>query len=67
MIGRKYTPISVVVEGPRGGLKLLTFTDLRCPDRLITKRSSLIPSGSEIKELGVGSKYRETYKKKYKL
>lgn len=63
----KYTPISVVVEGPRGGLKLLTFTDLRSPDRLITKRSSLIPSGSEIKELGVGDKFKDIYKKKYNL
>lgn len=64
---RKYTPISIVVEGPRGGLKLLTFTDVRCPDRLITNRSTLVPSGSEIKEIGVGSKFREIYKKKYKL
>jgi len=63
----KYTPISIVVEGPRGGLKLLTFTDLRCPDRLLTNRSTLIPSGSEIKEIGVGTKYRELYKKKYDL
>lgn len=64
---RKYTPISIVVEGPRGGLKLLTFTDLRCPDRLITNRSTLVPSGSQIKEIGVGTKYRELYKKKYDL
>jgi|SaaInlStandDraft_1057018.scaffolds.fasta_scaffold126171_2 hypothetical protein len=62
-----YTPISIVVEGPRGGLKLLTFTDLRCPDRLLTNRSTLIPSGSEIKEIGVGKKYRNLYKSKYKI
>lgn len=62
-----YTPINVVVKGPRGGLKLLTFTDLRNPDKLITSRSKLIPSGSEIVEMGVGSNFKETYKKKYKL
>ena len=62
-----YTPIHVVTRGPKGGLKLLTFTDLPCPDKLITNRSTRIESNQEILEIGIGEKFKETYKKKYKI
>ena len=62
-----YTPIHVVVKGPKGGIKLLTFTDLPCPDKLITNRSTRIDSKLEILEIGIGKKFKQTYKKKYKI
>lgn len=62
-----YIPIHVVVRGPKGGLKLLSFTDLPCPDKLITNRSTRIDSKLEILEIGIGKKFKETYKKKYKI
>ena len=43
------------------------FTDLRCPDPLITNKSTKLPKGAEILDIGVGSKFEKQYKKKYKL
>lgn len=63
-----HIPIVVAYKAPRKRkVSLKIFTDLRCPDKLITKRSTLIPSGSEILDIGIGEKFKETYKKKYKL
>lgn len=62
-----YTPIYVVAKGPKGGLKLLSFTDLNCPDKLITNRSTRIDSKLEILEIGIGKKFKQIYKKKYKI
>ena len=42
-----------------------TFTDLRSADLLITNKSTKLPKGSEILEIGVGSRFEEKYKKKY--
>ena len=64
----KQTPISVAYRKKTGQkVWIKTFTDLRTPDRLITNRSNLLPTGSEILEIGVGSNFEATYKKKYKV
>lgn len=62
----KQTPISVAYRKKTGQkVWIKTFTDLRSPDRLITNRSNLLPTGSEILEIGVGSKFEAWYNKKY--
>ena len=63
----EYTPI-VVAYKKKTGTKvwIKTFTDLRCPDSLITNRSTKLPEGSEILEIGVGSIFEEKYRKKFK-
>lgn len=45
------------------------FTDQRSPDNIINghARKPLIPHEYEILDIGVGSNFIETYKKKYKL
>jgi len=63
----KHVPIYVVTKGQRGRMKLRVFKDLRCPDTLITKRSSKIAYYDEIVALGVGKRFRDIYKKKYNL
>ena len=62
----EHTPIIVVYRTKRGAVKIETFTDLRCPDPLITKRSTKVPLDSEILDIGVGISFLEKYKKKYK-
>lgn len=62
----EYIPISVAYKKKTGTkVWVKTFTDLRCPDPLITNRSTKLPEGSEIIEIGVGSKFEERYKQKY--
>lgn len=63
---REYTPITVVYKTKRGAIKIETFKDLRCPDPLITKRSTKVPLESDILEIGVGKSFRSKYLKKYK-
>jgi len=41
------------------------FDDLLCPDKLITNRSNLLPKGSEILQIGVGSTFYTQYQQKY--
>lgn len=41
------------------------FTDLRCPDPLITSRSNRLPKGCEILHIGQGSKFFKQYQAKY--
>ena len=61
-----YIPISVAFRKKTGTkVWVKTFTDLRCPDPLITNRSTKLPEGSEIVEIGVGSQFEQRYKKKY--
>jgi len=61
-----YIPISVAYRKKTGSkVWVKTFTNERSPDKLITKRSTRLPEGCEIVELGVGSKFEEIYKKKY--
>ena len=69
----KYTlpqkvPITVAYK-KRTGKKvwLKTFTNLVNPDRIITNRSTLLPPGTEIVEIGIGYKFEELYKKKFKI
>lgn len=62
----EYIPISVAYKKKTGTkVWVKTFTDLRCPDPLITNRSTKLPAGSEIVEIGVGSQFEQRYKKKY--
>ena len=62
------TPITVAYRKKTGQkVWIKTFTDLRTPDRIITNRSNLLPTGSEILEIGVGSNFEASYKKKYKI
>ncbi len=68
MVNREYTPIVVAFNQPRKRkVQLKVFTDLRCPDTIITNRSKKLPEGSEILEIGVGSRFEEKYKTKYKI
>lgn len=61
-----YIPISVAYRKKTGSkVWVKTFTNERCPDKLITNRSTRLPEGCEIVELGVGSRFEEVYKKKY--
>ena len=43
------------------------FNDLRCPDPLIANKSTKLPKGAEILDIGQGSRFEQIYKKKYKL
>jgi hypothetical protein len=61
-----YIPISVAYKKKTGQkVWVQTFTDQRCPDTIISSRSKLLPEGSEIVDLGVGSKFEKLYKQKY--
>lgn len=62
----KYTPIAVAYKKKSGSkVWVQEFTDVRCPDKLITNRTNLLPKDCEIIELGVGSKFINKYIKKY--
>lgn len=62
----EYIPITVAYKKKTGQkVWLQTFTDIPCPDKLITNRSTKLPEGCEIVEIGVGSKFEQIYKKKY--
>jgi len=61
-------PIVVVFQQPRKRKpQIKIFTDLRCPDSLITHKSKKLPEGSEILDLGVGIGFEALYKKKHKI
>ena len=62
-------PTIVVAYKKKFGNKvwLRVFTDLSCPDKIISSRSKLLPEGAEILELGVGRDFESKYKKKYKI
>ena len=60
------TPIAVVYQ-LKNKMYIKEFTDLACPDPLITKRSTKLPEGAEIIHIGQGSSFYQTFKQKYKL
>lgn len=62
-------PTIVVAYKKKWGKKVMlkVFTDLPCPDKIISTRSKLLPEGSEILDLGIGKDFIEKYKKKHKL
>ena len=62
-------PTIAVVYKKKYGSKhwLKVFTDLPCPDKLLSTRTKLLPQNSEIVELGAGKGFIEKYKAKYKL
>lgn len=63
---KKHIPISVAFKKKTGSkVWIKTFTDQRTPDRINAKKGTLLPAGSEIIEMGVGSKFEERYKQKY--
>ena len=67
-VPKEQTPIAVVYKKKSGSkFWLKVFTDLRCPDPLITNRSTKLPEGSEIIEIGVGRNFEHLYRKKYKI
>ena len=57
-------PISVVYQIKKK-IVVKEFTDLRCPDPLITNRSTKLPPDCEILQIGVGKKFYREYNKKY--
>tara|TARA_Y100001972_G_scaffold114171_1_gene149545 strand:+ start:432 stop:635 length:204 start_codon:yes stop_codon:yes gene_type:complete len=61
-----YTPIAVAYK-KKYGKKIIVkeFTNVRCPDKLITKRTNLLPKDCEIIQIGVGSKFYNRYSNKY--
>lgn len=66
---RIYTRISVVIKEvikKREKISIKTFTDLSCPDKLISSRTKLLPKGCEILEIGVGERFLKDYQKKYR-
>lgn len=67
-IPKKQTPIAVVYKKKSGSKYWLkVFTDLRCPDALLGNRSSKLPYGCEIIEIGHGEAFAKKYKKKYNI
>ena len=64
-----HRPTIVVAYKKKFGSKVYIkiFTDLPCPDKILSTRSKLLPVGAEILDLGVGSSFEERYKKKYKI
>lgn len=63
---KKYIPISVAYKKKTGSkVWIKTFTDQRSPDRINAKKGTLLPAGSEIIEMGVGSNFEDKYKQKY--
>lgn len=66
MVKRFYTPIAVAYK-KKFGKKVCVkeFVHERCPDTLITKKSTRLPEGCEILEVGVGSKFYNQYLNKY--
>ena len=55
----KHTPIAVVYT--------IEFTDLKCPDPIVASRSRKLPNGANIEQSGIGTSFKEIYKKKYKI
>jgi|TARA_R110000744_G_C19301028_1_gene555714 hypothetical protein len=63
-----HTPIAVVYKKKSGSKYWMkVFTDLRCPDPLLGNRTSKLPYGCEIIEIGQGAAFVNKYKKKYKI
>ena len=61
-----YVPITVAFKKKYGKkICIRTFTDLACPDKLLTVRGTRLPEGCEILEVGWGRRYEAKYKKKY--
>ena len=62
----KYTPIAVAYKKKYGKKTVVKeFTDVRCPDKLISSRTNLLPKDCEILQIGVGSKFYKLYTEKY--
>ena len=62
------TPIAVVFKKKYGKKPILkVFKDQRCPDRILSTRSPILPKDCEVLEVGVGTRFESIYKNKYKL
>lgn len=57
-------PIAVAYK-LRRKIYVKEFTDLRCPDPLLTNRSTKLPQGAEILQIGVGSRFYQEFSKKF--
>lgn len=55
---REYLPITVLYKKKSGSkVWAKTFTDLPCPDKLLSPRTTLLPKDCEIVHIGVGKSY----------
>ena len=67
-VPKKQIPIAVVYTINKGIKKYIkVFTDLKTPDPIISPRSKKLPEGAIIHDIGVGSCFKEHYKKKHKI
>ena len=61
-------PIAVAYKKKSGSkVWVKEFTDLPSPDKLITNRSTLLPQGCQILQIGVGSSFYQEYQSKYTI
>ena len=58
------TPIAVAYK-LNGKNYVKEFKDLRCPDPLITNRSTKLPKQAEILHIGQGSKFYQLFKNRF--
>lgn len=65
-MAREYTPIAVAYKKKSGSkVWIKEFTDLNCPDKLISTRTKLLPKDCTIIAVGVGKAFYEIYRKRY--
>ena len=66
MIKRTYTPIAVAYKKKYGKKVIVEeFIHERTPDRILNKRTNILPKDCEVLDVGIGKSFYEIYKKKY--
>jgi|TARA_B110000908_G_scaffold169772_1_gene227651 hypothetical protein len=67
-IPKEQVPIAVVYTINKGLKKYIkVFTTLKTVDPIISPRSTKLPSGAVIHDIGVGSIFEERYKNKHSI
>ena len=67
MVERQYVPITVAYRRKYAkNVTVKQFTNVRCPDKLLTTRTNLLPKDCEILDIGWGKRFYQEYKNKYK-
>ena len=67
MIKRTYTPIAVAYKKKYGKKVIVKeFIHERTPDRILNKRTNILPKDCEVLDVGIGKSFYGIYKKKYK-
>ena len=65
-MAREYIPIAVAYKKKSGSkVWVKEFTDLNCPDKLISSRTKLLPRDCDILAVGVGKSFYKLYNKRY--